>query len=62
MNTNSCSCFSNMIIPRLGYSLKSLSLGGAGFTSAMPLSDNNLNQILGFLPHIENLKLMKLGI
>jgi hypothetical protein len=62
MNTNSCTCFANMFIPRIGYGLKSLILGGVGYTSSMPLSDNQLNQILGFLPTIEHLKLMKLGI
>jgi hypothetical protein len=51
-----------MFIPRIGYGLKSLTLGGVGYTSSMPLSDNQLNQILGFLPTIEHLKLMKLGI
>ena len=62
MNSNSCSCFASIFIPRFGYGLKSLSLGGSGFTTAMPLSDNQLNQILEFLPNIESLKLMKLGI
>lgn len=62
MNTNACLVFSTLFIPRVGHGLRSLSLGGVGFVSAMPISDNQISQILCFIPNLEQLKLMKLNL